>query len=41
MDDQAMLVGLREQLEAARADVFIAMRQRILADNRAAMVEAE
>ena len=25
-DDQAMLVGLREQLEAARAEAFIAMR---------------
>ena len=36
-----MLAGLWEQLEAARAEVFIAMRQRILANNRAAMAEAE
>ena len=40
-DDQAMLVGLREQLEAARAEVFTATHQRILANNRAAMAEAE
>ena len=36
-----MLVGLREQLEATRAKAFIATRQRILANNRAAMAEAE
>ena len=36
-----MLAGLREQLEATRGEAFIAMRQRILANNRAAMVEAE
>ena len=36
-----MLVGLREQLEAARAEVLIATRQQILANNHAAMVEAE
>ena len=40
-DDQAMLAGLREQLEVACAEAFIAMRQRILANNRAAMAEAE
>ena len=36
-----MLAGLREQLEAARAEAFIATRQRIRANNRAAMAEAE
>ena len=36
-----MLVGLREQLEAARAEAFTATPQRILANNHAAMVEAE
>ena len=40
-DDQAVLVGLQEQLEATHAEAFIAMRQCILANNRAAMVEAE
>ena len=40
-DDQAMLVGLREQLEAAHAEAFIAMCQWILANNCAAMTEAE
>ena len=40
-DDQAMLAGLREQLEAAHAEAFTATRQRILANNRAAMAEAE
>ena len=40
-DDEAMLTRLREQLEAARAEAFIATRQWILANNRAAMVEAE
>ena len=36
-----MLVGLWEQLEAVRAEAFIAMHQRILANNRAAMAEVE
>ena len=36
-----MLVGLREQLEAAHAEVFTATCQRILANNRAALVEVE
>ena len=36
-----MLAGLREQLEAARAEAFTAMRQRNLANNRAALAEAE
>ena len=40
-DDQAMLTGLQEQLEAAHAKAFIAMRQRILANNRAASAKAE
>ena len=40
-DDQAMLAGLREQLEAARAEAFIATCQRILSNNRSAMAEAE
>ena len=40
-DDQAVLVGLQEQLEAARAEALIAMRQLVLANNRAAMVEVE
>ena len=35
-----MLIGLREQLDAARAEAFPAMRQWILANNRAALVEA-
>ena len=41
VDDQAMLAGLWEQLEAARAKAFTATRRRILANNRVAMVEAE
>ena len=41
VDDQAVLARLREQLEATRAMALIATRQRILANNRAAMVEAE
>ena len=41
MDDQAVLVGLWEQLEATHAEALIAMRQRILANNHAAMAEAE
>ena len=40
-DDQAVLAGLREQLKAARAKALIAMRQWILANNRAVMAEAE
>ena len=40
-DDKAMLAGLREQLEAARAEAFTTTRQWILANNRAAMAEAE
>ena len=36
-----MLVGLQEQLEATRVEAFTATRQRILANNHAAMVEAE
>ena len=40
-DDQAMLVGLQKQLEAAHAEASTAMRQRILANNRVAMAEAE
>jgi len=39
-DDQAMLVGLREQLEAAHAEAFTATCQRILANNNTALVEA-
>ena len=39
-DDQVVLVGLREQLEAARAEALIAMCQRIQANNRAALAEA-
>ena len=40
-DDQAVLVGLSEQLEAACAEAFTATLQQILANNRAAMAEAE
>ena len=39
-DDQAVLAGLRDQLEVARAEASIAMHQRILANNHAAMAEA-
>jgi len=39
--DQAVLAGLREQLEAAHAEASIAMHQRILANNHAAAAEAE
>ena len=35
-----MLIGLREQLDATRVEVFTAMRHRILANNRAALPEA-
>ena len=41
VDDQAMLAGLREQLEATRAEAFTTTRQRNLANNRAALAEAE
>ena len=40
-DDQALLVGLQEQLEAARAEASTAMRQRDAANNRAAAVRIE
>ena len=40
-DDQTILAGLQEQLEAARAKAFIGMCQWILENNRAAMAEAE
>ena len=36
-----MLARLQEQLEVACAKAFTAMRQWILANNRAAMAEAE
>ena len=39
-DDQAVLVGLRGQLEAACAKAFTATRQWILANNHAALAEA-
>ena len=35
-----MLIGLREQLDATRAEAFTATRHRILANNRAALAEA-
>ena len=41
VDDHAMLVGLREQLEATYAEAFTTMRQWILANNHVAMAEAE
>ena len=40
VDDQAVMVGLREQPEAAHVVAFTAMGQRILANNRAALAEA-
>ena len=40
-DDQALLVGLREQLEAARAEVSIARRQRDVAENHVDAVRIE
>ena len=40
-DDQAVLAGLLEQLEATRAVAFTATCQQIQANNRAVMVEAE
>ena len=39
-DDQTMLAGLREQLEATRVEAFIAMHQWILSNNNAALAEA-
>ena len=39
-DDQAVLAGLRELLEAAHVEALIAMCQRIQANNRAALAEA-
>ena len=39
-DDQAVLVGLWEQLEAARAEALTALHQRIQANNRVALAEA-
>jgi hypothetical protein len=39
-EDQAILAGLREQLEATHAEALIAMRQRIQANNRVALAEA-
>ena len=39
-DDQAMLAGLWEQLEATRAEAFTATCQQIQANNRAALAEA-
>ena len=39
-DDQAVRIGRREQLDATCAEAFTAMRQRILANNRIALVEA-
>ena len=41
MDDQIVLAGLWEQLEATYAEALIAIRQRILANNHAAMVKAK
>ena len=40
-DDQAVLAGLQEQLEAARAEAFTATHQWILANNCVAMAKAE
>ena len=40
-DDQAMLAGLREQLEATHAKASAGTRQRILANNHATTAEAE
>ena len=40
-DDQALLVGLREQLEAARAEASIAICQQDVANNRAAAARIE
>ena len=40
-DDQAMLAGLWEQLEAAHGEASTATRQRNLANNHAALAEAK
>ena len=40
-DDQALLAGLREQLEAARAEASTATRQRGAANNSAAAARIE
>ena len=40
-DDQVVLAGLREQLEAARGEALTTTRQRIQANNRVALAEAE
>ena len=40
-DDQAMLAGLREQLEAARAEASTAIRQRDTANNHATAARIE
>ena len=40
-DDQAMLAGLREQLEAACAEASTALHQRDIANNRAAIAKVE
>ena len=40
VDDQAMLIGVREQLDAAHAEAFTSTHQRILANNRVALAEA-
>ena len=39
-DDQAVLVGLRDQLEAAHAEALTAMCQQIQANNHVALAEA-
>ena len=39
-DDQAVLIGLWEQLETAHAEALTAMCQRIQANNRAALAKA-
>ena len=38
-DDQAMLTGLREQLDVAHTEAFTTTCQRILANNHAALAE--
>jgi hypothetical protein len=40
-NDQAVLAGLREQLETARAEVSTARRQRDAAENRVATIRIE
>ena len=41
VDDQAMLAGLREQLEAAHAEASIATHQQDAVNNRAAVAKIE